>query len=327
MAALFSHRDAAMNTARTGEMWAPLVPGVTSKLFPLVDRMYAHEQDLLARKIYAFKIDQEFVAALCEEESETIEQRDLEIFMAKFEMSHWTHQRDEFDRDLAERTKRKKESGNLWDIHSTAYLRRFHRLRVESPAEIQKMQGAFNLRVEDARSREVQMHSGDEHKRYDQQDVDAREMLVRHLLDTSRDTTGLELDKRLTRRSVLVYSRALVAQWSYFLAVDIAALRVPVEPHRPAQGGTSPSRRRIGPRLNSGFGVVKCNTRRALSSGNPEALVLRYEWFLPIRKAPLWSDYSMFYSLYELEAMLNMHLAFHSLITHQIEDAIRGSLS
>lgn len=315
-----------MNTVRTRCVWEPFVPHVTDKLFPLVDRMYAQEGRLLAANIATFKIDQEFIATICNDDSAVKEQRDLEMFMAKFEMSHQSYRREEFDHELADRKKREKETGHKWEVYPTTYLRRFHRMRFETPQDLQKLQGAFNIRVADAWHRETALHHGEEYTFHKPDNIDTRVTLVRHILDKHKVPTGLEFDRKLTRRSVLVYSRRLFAQWAIFVAIDVPQLRLPVEPQRPVQENGAVLRRRGGPRLVLCFGVVNHNTRRALSIDNPEALVLRYEWFLPIRKAPLWSDYSTFYSLCELEALLNIHLALYQIVAFDIEDAIRSGL-
>jgi hypothetical protein len=150
--------------------------------------------------------------------------------------------------------------------------------------------------------------------------------LVQTLMDSRCTELGFSMSRKFTTPALYVFSKPLVEPWIAFLAVAKRALEQPIS----APGfrvGSQYSHRAPGPDFALFFGVVDSRSQRALSADNPRALVLRFEWFLPIRKAPLWSDYSRFYTLAQLEALVNINMAFYRMLEREIEQAATAGLT
>ena len=303
----------------------PLIPGVSDRVLPLVDSMYLREPSLLQLGMSTFLADQMFIAAICDSDEEVSEQKQWEIFIAKHQLTRSTYEAQRFNEDIRKRYEQADRSGRPWEAKPTRYLQKYHQLRHQSEYELERLQNEFNAEVQSRWDKEVLLFTGTEHLAYEPDGMQARGGLVEALMERQCACFGFQFSPKLTSQSVIVYAKPLVEPWMAFLAIARAPLGQPISSPG-ALHGSEYRARRSGPDLVMGFGVVDSKTKKPISADNDRVLMLRFEWFFPIRKAPLWSDYSRFYNLAELEALIAIHMALYGALASRFEQAVLDGL-
>lgn len=312
---------------------SPLIPQVAERLFPLVDRLYDRAANLIDKDINLFRFDEEFIATICEHAPDAIHEHASHcVWFSKFELSQGTFQTEEFHRDLMQRRQRELDTGRSWEGYPTQYLRSFHQRRLESREsrhELTELQNRFNLRIWEAWGEEMESHITGAHQRYEKAGTEAPALLTENLIEQTLSGSGFTRDRRLTRSTTLVYSKPLAEPWVVCVCVDRKSLVEPITrvPPNFSVGSNGQVCLPTGPKFFMYFGIVNRNTRKALNYDNEQALLLKFEWLLPIRKAPLWSDYQRFYSMRELEALVNISLQFYRLLAPEFEHAVQAGLA
>lgn len=315
-----------MNGHSRRQSWPPLIPQVSDQLFPIVDQMYARSSELAARGIHVFELDHTFIAAICREQTEVEEERSHTLLRAKHDLSRETYAAKEIGEMVRRGRQRSAETGNHWDAQPTQYLKRFRRMLFESQDEVDRLQSEFNARIREAWAQESETHQHGEYRAFEPDSAPARRALVEHLFALGCPPLGFAFDAKCSRGGVFAYSKVVDDSWELFMAVDFERLEKPIG--GPSQVlGRNVLTRPLGPDFVMVFGVADRTTKNGLRADNPEVLMLRFEWFLPIRKAPLWSDYRKFYSLRELEALVNIHLVFYEILSRDFEVAVRRGLA
>jgi hypothetical protein len=310
-----------------------LVPKLSDQLLFLVDKMFDRVSYLKSKSIRTFVLDQEFIQIICDNNQEAVEeQKQHEISFSKFDLSRNTYKSDEFRQNLLIRRQLRQEGGNLWGGEPTTYLRRFHKMRLESDEsrhQLVELQNKFNLQILALWDKEIEVYAKGLYQNFKADNYEAYEQLTRQLFDNHLLASGFGYDNRLSRKSMLVYSKPILDSWTLFLAVE-RKLLIEYKGNRLSVVSTNNSEGRLcrplSPRFVMIFGVVNNKTRKALTFQNEQALLLKFDWFMPIRKAPLWSDYSSFYTLRELEALINIHFEFYHLIAEDYEQAVLEGL-
>jgi hypothetical protein len=233
---------------------------------------------------------------------------------------------------LPRRQTLQKEGGKLRGGEPTAYYRKFHRIRLESREsrkQLIDLQNKFNLKILESWRNEVEVHGKGLYQNYTVDNASSCEQLTKELFEYHISDIGFTLDKKLSNKTLIVYSKPIHNSWKLFFAIERKLLieyignRFAVSDSNNSEGRLS---RPLCPRFEMVFGVANNKTRRALTFENEQALLLKFDWFMPIRKAPLWSDYSSYYTLRELETLINIHFTFYHLVVRDIEQAVINRL-
>ena len=292
--------------------------------------MYERTAELNESRIMMFQLDQSFIRSVAGSVEAVEEQQAYSIFLAKNEMSQRTYLPNDIKGKLLEVQSRRKTTGNFWDGQPTYYLQQFHHMRLKSWDKLANHQNRFNMQINEKWQKEVDQYQHEEHQKFESDCIFSRARLIEELVMRLGEEQGFALDKKFTRKTINVYTKPCVDQWVLFLAIDIKGLEESLEPYTDfieCRSDDNLLSRPLGPSFYMAFGVANRKTRKSLSSENDQVLPLKFEWFLPIRKvAPLWSDYSKFYSLRELEALVNINFLFYGVLASEFDQAVREGL-
>jgi hypothetical protein len=195
----------------------------------------------------------------------------------------------------------------------------------ESRKQLIDLQNKFNRKIVESWQDEVETHANGLYQNYKMDNSASCEQLTKELFEHHLSDSGLAYDDSLSKKALISYSRPIHDSWKLFFAVERKLLaeyignQFFVSDSSNSDGSLS---RPLCPRFVMVFGVVNNKTRKALTFENEQALLLKFDWFMPIRKAPLWSDYSSFYTLRELEALININFVFYNLIAQDLKVAV-----
>jgi hypothetical protein len=288
--------------------------------------MYQRQAQLVGLGLRTFLLDQEFIEAICDDVDCKNEQQQHEIFLAKRLVSRETYEAARTYSDIRERKARTEVSGNPWDIWPTRYLQRFQQRQWQAQTELEELQHRFDLEAQARREQEVKVFRGPDYLRYEEDRLDARIDLVKQIMDRSCGELGFAISSKLSTTALLVFTKPLVNNWAAFLAVPRKALEQEIGPAGRREGSPFPLRA-PGPDFAPSFGAIDIKTRRALSADSSQALLLKFEWFLPIHKSAIRSDYNRFYTLEQLDALVNIHMTFYRVLQSEFEDATTAALA
>lgn len=287
-------------------------------LLNIINGIYDRSSILFDNNITLFKFDQDYIHSICENELYVSEQKEYTKFLAKNELTSGKYIADEVKQKFEEIEYLSKDTGNYWDKMATHYLRRFHYLRLKENDKFNDLQNHYNIKIFEGIKLEYQRHQHGLHLNYDINKIDHRILLIKEIMQNYYFGYDIHFNCYVNNNNLLVYTGKYNDRWSLFMAIQLKGIVYPIEEkfHIKENEGymyTLP----IGPQLTMIFGWIVNKTKK-ISIDSPNCLPLKFEWFLPIRKTPLWSNYSYFYSLDQLEALVNIHCIFYKILLPEI---------
>jgi len=321
--------------------WVPLVPTVSDKLFPLVERMYERGADMLEHQLKVFQLKDQFYAEICIDDSDIEEHYQYKIEWAKYQLSHETYRRDDFEKKLQYRRHLEKTVPEKpWLTGFTRIERRIMELARQSNmekvgraveyvmiednrgigryhmnrdhmTEYDKITEKYRLLNYQLWDQEVEYYAPGEYKQFEPETLKSRKALIKSLLEQHSADLGYRYDSKYSTSSLYTYTKRLSEHWLMYHATDMREMRDP----RSVSD-------RYNIKINAGVVGADTNAKSIINAHIQPVLPLEFEWFFPIWNGATIIDYRTFNSFQELEAVVNINLTLFKIIADEIENAV-----
>ncbi len=140
-------------------------------------------------------------------------------------------------------------------------------------------------------------------------------------MESNAGVLGFFYDKKLSSKSKPVFSKVIIDDWRLGLVVDVTNLNVPVGETYTRSGTNEIAR--PGPFLELPLNIFH------VPAGSKRGEILqgvRFDAMFPINEF-FYSAYTRFYTLMELEALVNIHLCMYKLMAEELEPALRADIN
>jgi len=208
--------------------WAPLVPTVSDKLFPLVERMYERGVDMLEHQLKVFQLKDQFYAEICIDDSDIEEHYLYKIEWAKYQLSRNTYRRDDFEKELQYRRYLEKTVPEKpWITGFTRIDRRIMKLARQSPEEAHRRFVKYRMLSDRLWKQEVKYYAPGEYKQFEPETLKSRKALIKSLLERHSADLGYRYNSKYSTSNLYTYTKRLSAHWLLYYATDMSELRDP----------------------------------------------------------------------------------------------------
>jgi len=286
-----------------------LLPTVAS----LVDRHYERESLLLHNELNSFTPSLRLIEKQCESQEELEEYRAFFIAGQK-SMLGSDHMifAENLERLRQDARQRHEKTKNIWDLELTMFTQRIKRMEVENPKYLENKRQECGKLAAKLFAHEAPIFTLGLSHHYSEHEPNARINLYREVMERNAGKLGFTYDKKLSGKGKPIFSKLIIDDWRLGFVIDVVNLKVPVcEPY--VQPGNNEVFR-AGPFLELPLNIfhVPAGSRRGeIKQG------IRFEALFPINSA-----YRRFYTLMELEALVNIYLRMYKLIATELEAAL-----
>ena len=279
--------------------------------------MYSRAKALEAHDLHLPEVDRQFVLSVCTNSTACLEEQQAwDVYFCKRELSRFTYDNAEFVRGLELRRARAEELGHSWEVYPTTYLKTYQKLWRQTSPQLAELENRFNALAELQWNKEQERFSAMPSGTLSS--AEERQGLAVGRFGQVFGRFGFERDPKLSRKGLAVlYKEAPFCK--LVIALNLDSLRQDV--FGGGEGAYGRVGRPVGPRVEIVLAALHPSARK-IRAESPQCAVLRFEWLLPIRKTPLWTDYSTFYSDGALEALIHVHGLFYEIIRDSLESAL-----
>lgn len=301
------------NRAKHLEKWTPIIPTVSDKLLPIVDKMFQRKAEMLKAGLTFCQLDQELLKDLCENESEVKEHKQDVVDIAKYDVSRWCFHFIERLEKIERLREYSRETGDSFDDEPTNFLKRFHKLHRDDPTKIEDFKNGFNQRYLLLWEQQIVDFTHGRYHNYSDWTKETIRLFIREMFDEHCTRLGFTFCKKFSRHNIYAYSKPISGSWALFISADMTSITHIV-----------PNSTR-GEYLNMVFGLVNLKSKKkSLYALNNLILPCRLEHFFPIHLVPSIARviYSRFTSYRELESLINSLFTYYQIIAEEFEVSV-----
>jgi hypothetical protein len=213
------------------------------------------------------------------------------------------------------------ETGNVWDDQLTEFKRRISKMKFVNPSVLEEVFIQYKDESWQLWQAEFKKFSTGRWQNININEIPARKKIYKEVMKNQAKKIGFTLDKELSTSSKPIFTKPFLETWRLCFVIDSVLINRPVEESYSAKNSRIVVK--PGPDFIISFGLINNKNRGGLFSKRGQILIFEFNDFYPIRLPTIPSTvYSGFYSVDELEALINIYLILYESIADEFEKAL-----